>query len=184
MADFVRVPKADWQNILDAVRGKTGGTEKMLSGVVASEIAGLQSGGDAGSASGIYMAKVTPASDVSEIEVTHNLGTTDILLACCWAETLGDVVPTFNGSVGSFWFKNDIPNPRTDSTLTLFASYSATNTKVLSAGMPNSPAYWCNVVDENTFEFKRASSATAKFFAGVTYTVVIMAASSFSVTEV
>ena len=38
MSDFVRVPETDWQNILDAVREKTGSAEKMVSGVVASEI--------------------------------------------------------------------------------------------------------------------------------------------------
>ena len=44
MVDFVRVPETDWQNILDAVRGKTGGTEKMRSGVVAQAIAGNEAG--------------------------------------------------------------------------------------------------------------------------------------------
>lgn len=45
MADFVRVPETDWQNILDATREKTGGTEKMLSGEVATAIAGIEAGG-------------------------------------------------------------------------------------------------------------------------------------------
>lgn len=33
--------------------------------------------------SGIYMAKITPAEDMSSLQVTHNLGTTDILIALC-----------------------------------------------------------------------------------------------------
>lgn len=45
MADFVRVPETDWRNILDATRAKTGGTEKMVSGVVADAIAGIAAGG-------------------------------------------------------------------------------------------------------------------------------------------
>lgn len=48
MADFVRVPETDWQNILDATREKTGGTEKMVSGVVAAAIAGIVAGGGSG----------------------------------------------------------------------------------------------------------------------------------------
>lgn len=45
MADYVRVPETDWQDILDAVRGKTGEKEKMLSGVVAKAIATIETGG-------------------------------------------------------------------------------------------------------------------------------------------
>lgn len=44
MSDFVRVPETDWRNILDAVRGKTGGADKMVSGVVAAAIAGIATG--------------------------------------------------------------------------------------------------------------------------------------------
>lgn len=48
MSDFVRVPESDWQAIVDATRAKTGGTEKLLSGDVATEIAGIQVGGGPG----------------------------------------------------------------------------------------------------------------------------------------
>lgn len=48
MADFVRVPEADWQDILDATREKIGTTEKMVSGEVAPAIAGIETGGDEG----------------------------------------------------------------------------------------------------------------------------------------
>lgn len=41
MADFVRVPEKDWVDILDTVREKTGGTEKLLSGEVAAEIGAI-----------------------------------------------------------------------------------------------------------------------------------------------
>ena len=46
MAEFVRVPETDWQNILDATREKTGSTEKMLSGEVATAIAGITGGSE------------------------------------------------------------------------------------------------------------------------------------------
>lgn len=48
MADFVRVPEADWKNILDATREKAGSTGKMVSGEVAAAIAGIQAGGGSG----------------------------------------------------------------------------------------------------------------------------------------
>ena len=42
MAEFVRVPEADWQDILDATRAKTGGTEKMVSGEVAAKVRSIE----------------------------------------------------------------------------------------------------------------------------------------------
>jgi hypothetical protein len=58
MAEFVRVPETDWQNILDAVREKTGNTEKMVSGMVATEINGMETG-DNGMADALLMCTVT-----------------------------------------------------------------------------------------------------------------------------
>lgn len=45
MADYVRVPEADWQGICDAVRGKTGETAQMVSGEIAGKIENIESGG-------------------------------------------------------------------------------------------------------------------------------------------
>ena len=184
MADFVRVPETDWQNILDAVRDKTGSTEKMVSSAVASEIASIQSGGSGG-VSGIYMAKVTPASNVDEIEVTHNLGTTDILLACCWAETFGDVTPTFDGAVGNTYLRSSVPfmikasSTDTHKNMITYAKWNTTGSWVATVGQPNAPAYMTTPIDGNRFKFDSAGSAAAKYFAGVTYTVIIIAASAF-----
>lgn len=52
MADFVRVPESDWQNILDAIREKTGSSDLMLSGDVADEITGIETGGGGSMESG------------------------------------------------------------------------------------------------------------------------------------
>ena len=162
--------------IADAIREKTGKSEPLTPGQMAAEIAGIQSGG----ASGIYMAKMTPAENLGATKIRHNLGTTDILLACCWPETLGDVVPTFDGVAGSFWFKTDIPNVRGGNNLALYAKYNSADSYIHAAGVPNSTQYFSVVIDENTFEFERASSAASLFYAGVTYTIVIIAASAFS----
>lgn len=140
-------------------------------------------GGSSGGTSGIYMAKITPASDMESLQVTHNLATTDILAAICWAETLGNVTPTFNGALGKFWTKTDIPNNRVGFGFSTHALYN-TPSSVAWVGAPLSSAYWDAVVDENTFSFRRAGASAAKYIAGVTYTVIIMAASAFSVTEV
>ena len=187
MADFVRVPETDWQNIVDAVRDKTGSMEKMVSGAVASEIARIQSG-SSGGVSGIYMAQITPAEDTDEVTVAHNLGTTDILMACCWAETFGDVTPTFDGSVANVYLKSSMPFRMSSSSnhenMIAFAKWSMSNANVTTIGQPTSSTYFSKPIDENTFRFDSAGSAAAKYFAGVTYTVVIMAASAFSVTEV
>ena len=51
MSELVVMPKSDWTGILDSVRAKTGKTDLMTSGMVASEIEGIQSGGGAVSVS-------------------------------------------------------------------------------------------------------------------------------------
>ena len=173
--------KAKMQGLIDSANAKTGASDATLTAAVNTLIAGFGSGGGGGgSSSGIYMAQVSPASDTQTIDVTHNLGTTDILCALFWAETMGDFVPTFNGTLCSFWFNNDIPNARVDSTLTMFAAYHTTNANITSAGIPTSDAYWNRVVDGNTFKFKGAN----KFMAGITYTVIIIPASAFTITGV
>ena len=94
--------------IANAIRGKTGSTEKLTLDNMATAIDGIEAGG--GGTSGIYITHVTPTEDTENIKVVHNLGTTDILLAACWAETLDDIVPTFNGALGKVWAKTDITN--------------------------------------------------------------------------
>lgn len=186
MDDYVRVPETDWQNILDAVRGKTGSTEKMVSGVVASEIAGIQSGSSSGSTSGIYMAKVTPAENVGALTITHNLGTSDILFALCFADDMCGVEPSsLSNVIAKAWMNTNLnvryglKNPGGFSSLWF---YDLSNTRVENA-FPNNGNMWDKVLDDNTFIFEKGKSGFS-YLAGVTYTVIIMAASAFSVTEV
>ena len=151
-------------------------------------IFGVVGTAETGGASGIYMAQVTPASDSTGLSVSHNLGTTDILMAVCFAETLGEVTPTFNGALAKFWAKSDIPQRISSSASSVgnydaHATYNTTNLYE-TIGSPNSTSYQCAVVDENTFKFANAGSAASKYIAGVTYTVIIIAASALSTTEV
>lgn len=96
MADYVRVPATDWQDICDSVRGKTGGEEKLLSGQMATEIDGIETGitpsgsinistngtydvteyaeavvnvASSGGASAIYSGSFTPAENVLKVEI-------------------------------------------------------------------------------------------------------------------
>ena len=140
-------------------------------------------GGSDGGTSGIYMAKITPAEEVGNFIVTHNLGTTDILFAGLWAETMGDVVLTESRGIMKVWFKTDIRNARGGYGWTIMNNWDITNNRGGAPGQPNSSAYWCKAKDENNFEFERTSSANAKYAAGVTYTVIIIAASAFKETE-
>ena len=144
-------------------------------------IAGQANGGGA---SGIYMAKVTPAKDMSEIVITHNLNTTDILLAAIWAESFGDITPTFDGAVAGIYAKSSLPFRLTSSTnhenFMAFAKWSTSAANVTTVGQPNSTAYLPEVEDENTISFSAAGAAAAKYFAGVTYTVFVVATSAFS----
>lgn len=86
MADYVRVPLNDWQAICDAVRGKTGGVEKLLSGQMAAEITGIEGGGGGGLA--YDMGEFTVDADTVSgklISVPHNLGATPEFI-CVWTD--------------------------------------------------------------------------------------------------
>ena len=167
---------ADLTAIADAIRGKTGGADALAfpDGMI-SAIAGI-SGGSGGGALNVYMTKVTPEEDVQSIVVTHNLGTTDILLAACWAETLGGVTPSIsNATLGKMWSNTDIVNNRGGFGFCAQYYWSLKNAYAAS-GSPNASSYWDKITDGNTFEFMRGQSGTATFLAGVTYTVIIVAA--------
>lgn len=163
------------------IDGVTGAGSSTLSEAVDNALAGYGSGGG-GSTSGIYMAKITPETDSNNLEIKHNLGTVDILIAVCFAETLGDIVPTFNGCLGKFFAKTDIPFKANGAengkynNYNLNSNYNTTNAYAQGAGTA-AKSYWDYVVDENTFIFNRTSSSS-KFIAGVTYTVIIIADSA------
>lgn len=163
------------------IDGVTGAGSSTLSEAVDNALAGYGQGGG-GSTSGIYMAKITPETDSNNLEIKHNLGTVDILIAVCFAETLGDIVPTFNGNLAKFFAKTDIPFKANGAengkynNYNLNSTYNTTNAYAQGGGTA-AKSYWDYVVDENTFIFNR-SSTTAKYIAGVTYTVIIIAGSA------
>lgn len=175
--------KAQLTALLNQANNTTGKTDTNLTAAIASLAAGFGQGGSGGgSASGIYMAKITPETDSKNLEIKHNLGTKDILIAVCFAETLGDIVPTFNCCLVKFFAKTDIPFKANGTengkynNYNLNSTYSATYAYAVGGGTM-SKSYWDYVVDENTFIFSRATSAS-KFIAGVTYTVIIIAGSA------
>lgn len=170
--------KAKMQGLIDSANTKTGGNDTTLTAAINALIAGFGSGGGT---SGIYMAKITPETDTDSLTITHNLGTTDILLAACWAETMGDIVPSLQSTtLGKIWTKTDIANNRGGTGNSNSISWNGTNSYA-TMGSPNMSGYWDKVTNENTFTFKRAGSNTNTYFtAGITLTVIIMAASAFS----
>lgn len=174
--------KAQLSALLNQANNTTGKADANLTAAIASLVAGFGQGGSGGgSARGIYMAKVTPETDSEALTIQHNLGTTDILLAAAFAETLGEITPSFNGALAKFWAKTDIPVRETSTSsaqnYNAYFSY-ITGTTLASVGAPNTPAYRCRVVDENTFEFRRSGSAIARYIAGVTYTIIVVAANA------
>lgn len=172
---IVTTDSANYTAIANAIRGKTGSADTYTPAQMAAVISSISGGG----ASGIYMARVTPETDSNKLRIQHNLSTTDILLAVAFAETLGEITPTFNGALATFWAKTDVPVRVSASANTqnfnAVCTYSTTNLNATTAA-PSSTTYWSAVVDENTFYFERAGSANAKYIAGVTYTVIIIAA--------
>lgn len=78
MADFVRVPEADWQNTLDAVREKTGSTEKMLSGEVAEAVRGIRTGG--GDGIQFLSGTFTPTEKVNSITLEFDRPISNVII--------------------------------------------------------------------------------------------------------
>ena len=173
--------KAKMQGLIDSANAKTGGNDTTLTGAVSALIAGFgQGGGSSDGTSGVYIAKITPESNAEQITVNHNLGTTDILFAAILVETLGDIVPTFNGTLAKFCAKSDIPlritSTENHDRFNNGVFYNTTNA-IAQPSSISSLAYTDRVIDENTFEFIRIASAY-KFIAGVTYTFIIVAANA------
>lgn len=163
--------------VADAIRAKAGTTNTL---VWPDGFKAAINGIPGGCASGIYMAQVTPETDLDSIKITHNLGTTDILMAACFAETLGDSVPSFNGTLSKFWAKTDIAVRISSSENgqnfdTHF--FYVTSNQHAQGGVPSNSNYRCSIDDENTFSFTKAASSY-KYIAGVTYTVIIIAANA------
>jgi hypothetical protein len=191
MSEFVICEKNDLGAIADAIRDKTGKTEEMtldqMPLEIASIVAGGNSGGNTGGMNGIYMAKITPAENISTMDIEHNLGTTDILFALVWIESMGDYEVTENHSAANIWLKTDIPTRVTSSlnreNFEAQVGYSYSTKIISSVGLKNSGSYVRNPTEDNVFTIKAGTSISTYFYGGVTYTVVVAAASAFEKTE-
>lgn len=168
-------------NIADAIRTKTGSADKLTLDGMAQAIAGIEiGGGSGGGTSGIYMAKITPAEDVGGFTITHNLGTTDILLAAVFAESFGSFTPGRSGSLSHLWAKTEIPIIRGGNGYDMNFRYDTGN-QYITYAMAAASGRFVTFPDGDTAYFPAAgSTAATKFFAGVTYTVIVMAASAFA----
>lgn len=173
------------QGLINTANATTGKADTDLTSAVGALIAGFgQGGGGGGGTSGIYMAKVTMAENVGNINVVHNLGTKDILFALCFAEDLDGITPeNSNNIVAKAWMNTNI-NVRygLNGGFNSMNRYDTENSRADGGVQPNSGSYWDAVVDENTFKFHRGISGYT-YIAGITYTIIIMAKNAFSVTE-
>lgn len=171
--------KAQLNALLNQANDTTGKTDANLTAAIASLAAGFGQGGSGGgSASGIYMAKVTPSEDLSSMAIAHNLGTTDILLVALWAETLGDIVPATTASLAKFWAKTDIATQRGGGGFSPGYRWDTTNQYAVAAA-PNSAVYeTLTVTDENNISLPMCASGSTKYLAGTTYTVIVIAANA------
>jgi hypothetical protein len=172
--------KAKIQGLIDQSNEATGKTDPDLTSAVGSLISGYgQGGGPSGGASGIYMAKITPATNTNEMSINHNLGTTDILLVAVWAETLGDITPSVNITVAKFWAKTSIPTQRGGNGFSPGYGWNVANDYANPAA-PNMAGYeTLTITDKNNVSLNRVASGSAyMYLAGVTYNAVVIAANS------
>lgn len=170
--------KAKIQGLIAQGNAATGNEDKDLTTVVASLIAGFgQGGGESDYGYRVYAAQVTPETDASYLVIQHNLATTDILLAMCAANTLGDIIPTFGATLGKMWCKTGITNNKGADGFSAGYQWDATN-NYAKVSAPNTAAYFDKITDDNTFTFNRCSSGTTSFLAGLTYDIIIIAANA------
>lgn len=165
----------------DAIREKTGKEELLTLAQMPLEIASIETGGgSSGGASGIYMAKITPAQNITgNFSITHNLGTTDILYVAVWAESLGEIILTDSPTLCKMWAKTDITTRRGGGGFSTGYTWSSSNSYA-DTQSPNVSGYEkLTISDENTISLPRASSGSTTYYvAGVTYTVLVVAANA------
>lgn len=161
--------------VADAIRGKTGKAEPLTLDQMPGEIAGIAAGG----ASGIYMAKITPAEYLGALTITHNLGTTDILYVAAWAETLGEFIPENPATLCKMWAKTDITTRRGGNGFSTGYSWNVSSSYA-DPSSPNMGSYeTLAVLDANTVKLDRTQSgSTNGYHAGITYTVLVIAANA------
>lgn len=167
---------AGMTTVADAIRAKAGLTDPLVwPDGFKMAVDGIQSG----SASGIYMAKITPSEDLASMAIAHNLGTTDILLVACWAESLGDIVPATTASFAKFWAKTDIATQRAGNGFSPGYRWDTTNQYAIAVS-PNTASYeTLTIKDGNNISLPMCMSGTSnRYLAGVTYTVIVIAANA------
>lgn len=173
--------KAKMQGLIDSANAKTGGNDTTLTGAVNALIAGYGQGGggSSGGTSGIYMAKITPETDLTDkFPITHNLGTTDILLVAVWAETLGDIVLDKSVNLHKVWNKTDITTRRGGNGFSIGYIWNTTASYADTQSPPTVSYEKLTVVDENTIRLPRCGSGSNVYLAGLTYTVIVIAANA------
>lgn len=172
--------KAQLQSLIDSANAATGNEDTDLTTAMAALIAGFGRGDSVDGTRGIYMAQITPAEDVDSLEIIHNLGTADVMLAAVWAKTLGGIVPVNNNTLAKFWAKTDVTTQRGGNGFSPGYGWNTTNSYATSQA-PNTAAYETLAITENSVIFPRTGSGSGTvYLTGVTYTVIIIAASAFS----
>lgn len=186
MSDFVRVPETDWRNILDAVRGKTGGADKMVSGVVAAAIAGIATGGGGTGAGLAYdMGEFVLDADINtRIDgIPHSLGAVPSFVLI-WTDDFSDLSPDNlsqypdDTSLGYAWFDGLMGMTQrltsvASSDYGVFIGFRlAINDYRLSPFVPASAAYTLDakkLPSAEKFSLVGLGGNTQKWRAGVTY---------------
>ena len=172
--------KSKLQGLIDSANATTGAKDITLTAAMNTLIAGYGSGGgSSGGARGIYMAKITPETDLTvNFTITHNLGTTDILLVAVWAESLGDMVLDRQVNLHKVWNKTDIVTRHGGNGFSVGYMWNTTSSYA-DTKSPNTANYeTLAVVDENTIKLPRCASGQNVYLAGLTYTVVVIAANA------
>lgn len=173
--------KARINSLISAANATTGKADTDLTSAVGALIAGFGQGANSGGgASGIYMARITPASYIGDLPITHNLGTTDILYVATWAESFGDYdVSQGAGTLCKMWAKTDIKTRRGGNGFSAGYGWSEEN-QYADGRLPNTASYeTLKVTDENTIALPRCQSgSTSGYHAGITYTVLVIAANA------
>ena len=127
----------------------------------------------------------TPTSDSNTVTVTHNLGTTNILIAAIFAESFKGVELTSQAAAAQVMINTPYPQYgssifSTEKNIVANVSYDYTINKSKMSGLTSS-SYIPSINDENKITFRQTGASTLRYAGGVTYKVIVVASEEVSV---
>lgn len=168
--------ETDIQAAADAIREKNGKTDTYKVSEFAGAIRAIATGGVS---TKVYTTEVTLDSKAQKIPVTHNLGTTDILLAASYlAEDCVDRIE-YKDTISSVYIRTPFSANTTDGgrlkeNIRICNYWYVSSDGTSAYMMSGAPTYLPTITDENNITIK-SYSPTYQFPAGLKIGIIVVA---------